>query len=159
MCSIYNLDKFYTEQRWMDINILKQGVEEIGGELWILVASTPERVSELLGEDALSTFEFGYTDYKTAIAVHRSNGGYLYINSAFIIKKWSRQGLPSDGDITVMEKDYDVMMIHDIIKQQLITYVSIVVLLVSILVIRYLCKVVAMRRLRSIRESENQEEL
>ena len=159
MCSIYNLDRFYTEQRWMDINILKQRVEEIGGELWILVASTPERVSELLGEDALTTFEFGYTDYKTAIAVHRSNGGYLYINSAFIIKKWSRQGLPSDGDISVMEKDYDVMMIHDIIKQQLIYEISIVVLLASIAIIRYFCKVIAMRRLRKARAESSADPL
>jgi hypothetical protein len=67
------------------------------------------------------------------------------------VKKWSRQGLSADGDLSVLERDFDEVMIYDIIKQQLIYEISIVVLLASIAVIRYFCKVVALRRMRKLR--------
>jgi uncharacterized membrane protein YphA (DoxX/SURF4 family) len=156
MCSIYDLEEYYTPERWAYLTMLKENVENIGGELWVLVASTPDRVRELLGEDVASAFEFGYTDYKTAISVHRSNGGYLYINSAFIVRKWPRQGII---DISVMESDHDVIMMHNIIKQQLIHQISIVVLLASIAIIRYFCKVIAMRRLRKVRAENSSDSL
>lgn len=159
MCSIYDLDRFYTPKRWNMVNALKEKIEEKGGELWILVASTPEQVESVLGEGTTNLYEIGYTDYKTAIAVQRSNGGYLYVNSAFVVKKWSRQGLSSKDDLSIVEKDYDISMIYHTIKQQLIQEVSIVVLLASIAIIRYICKVVAMRRIRRARLLENQEEL
>lgn len=159
MCSIYDLEKYYTPKRWQALNEAKSAMEEKGGELWILVASTPEQVKEILGENVPENYEIGYTDYKTAIAVHRSNGGYLYFNSAFIVRKWSRQGFSPEDDLYVVDKDFDLVMINDIIKQQLVHEVSIVVILISIAIIRYFCKVVAMRRIRKSRESENQEEL
>ena len=159
LCSVYDVGKFYSATRWSELNIVRQSVEERGGVFWILAASTPEEMKGIFGDGVEDMFRIGYTDYKTAIAVNRSNGGYLYLHNAFVVKKWSRQGLDPEDELQVMEQDSDIVMIRGIIKQQLITYVSIVVLLVSILVIRYLCKVVAMRRLRSIRESENQEEL
>lgn len=159
LCSVYDVGKFYSAKRWREVNIVKQSVEERGGVFWILTASTPEEMKGIFGDGVEDMFRIGYTDYKTAIAVNRSNGGYLYLHNAFVVKKWSRQGMDPESELSVMDQDSDIVMIRGIIKQQLITYVSIVVLLVSILVIRYLCKVVAMRRLRSIRESENQEEL
>ena len=159
ICSVYDVAKFYNSKRWSELNIVRQSVEERGGVFWILASSTPDEIKSIFGESVEELFRIGYTDYKTAIAVNRSNGGYLYLHNAFVVKKWSRQGLDPEDELQVMEQDSDIVMIRGIIKQQLITYVSIVVLLVSILVIRYLCKVVAMRRLRSIRESENQEEL
>lgn len=159
LCSVYDVGKFYNAKRWSELNIVRQSVEERGGVFWILASSTPDEVKSIFGDGVEDMFRIGYTDYKTAIAVNRSNGGYLYLHNAFVVKKWSRQGLDPEDELQVMEQDSDIVMIRGIIKQQLITYVSIVVLLVSILVIRYLCKVVAMRRLRSIRESENQEEL
>jgi hypothetical protein len=159
ICSVYDVAKFYNARRWSELNIVRQNVEERGGVFWILASSTPDEIKSIFGEGVEELFKIGYTDYKTAIAVNRSNGGYLYLHNAFVVKKWSRQGLDPEDELQVMEQDSDIVMIRGIIKQQLITYVSIVVLLVSILVIRYLCKVVAMRRLRSIRESENQEEL
>lgn len=159
ICSIYDLEKFYTPKRWQDLNEARYEMEEKGGQLWILTASTPEQVREILGENVPENYEIGYTDYKTAIAVHRSNGGYLYINNAFIVKKWSRQGFSPEYDLQVVDKDFDLVMIDDIIKQQLVHEVSIVVILLSIAIIRYFCKVVAMRRLRRARELENQEEL
>ena len=151
LCTIYDLQDFYSEKNWMKVNMLKERVESDGGELWLLVASTPEETKSVLGADVEERFEVGYTDYKTAIAVHRSNGGFLYINSAFIVKKWSRQGLSADGDLSVLDRDFDEVMIYDIIKQQLIYEISIVVLLASIAVIRYFCKVVALRRMRKLR--------
>ena len=150
ICSIYDIDRFYTPKRWMAVNMLKERVESQGGELWLLVATTPEHLQEVLGADVMERFEVGYTDYKTAIAVQRSNGGYLYINNAFIVKKWSRQGLQADADLSVISQDFDKVMIRDIIKQQLIYEISIVVLFLSIIAIRYLCKVVAIRRLKSL---------
>jgi hypothetical protein len=159
ICSVYDVAKFYNARRWSELNIVRQNVEERGGVFWILASSTPDEIKSIFGEGVEELFRIGYTDYKTAIAVNRSNGGYLYLHNAFVVKKWSRQGLDPEDELQVMGQDSDIVMIRGIIKQQLITYVSIVVLLVSILVIRYLCKVVAMRRLRSIRESENQEEL
>lgn len=159
MCSIYDLEKFYSPKRWQALNEARGAIEEKGGQLWILTASTPEQIREILGENVPENYEIGYTDYKTAIAVHRSNGGYLYINSAFIVRKWSRQGFSPEDDLHVVDRDFDLVMINDIIKQQLVHEVSIVVILLSIAIIRYLCKVVAMRRLRRARELENQEEL
>lgn len=151
ICNIYDLDEFYSDENWMKVNMLKERVESEGGELWLLVASTPEETKSVLGADVEERFEVGYTDYKTAIAVHRSNGGFLYINSAFIVKKWSRQGLSPEDDLSVLSKDFDEVMIYDVIKQQLIYEISIVVLLASIAVIRYFCKMVSLKRMRMLR--------
>lgn len=156
MCSIYDLDEYYTPERWMELKMLREKVESLGGELWILTASSPDMVKGVLGQDVEVMFKIGYTDYKTVIAVQRSNGGYLYINNAFIVKKWSRQGLTPDDDLSVLTKDFDLVMIQDVIKQQLIYEISIVVLMFSIAIIRYFCKIVVMRRLRKSR-AENSE--
>lgn len=143
ICSIYDLEKFYTPERWSQVELAKAQVEERGAKFWLLVSASEDQIREILGEEVPDNFRIGYADYKTVIAAQRSNGGYIYMSDAYVVKKWSRQGFSRRADLDVISDDSDITMIKDIIKQQLIYEISIVVLFLSIALIRYFCRRVA----------------
>lgn len=132
--SIYDFKEYFTPSRWSYLLDLRQNIASMGGEMWLLASSSVDEIISTVGYDPMEEINVGFVDYKTAITVHRSNGGYLYLNSGFIVDKWSRGGFSAD-DLDVLSEDYDIVMMRQVAKRQLTYILSIVVILLSILVV------------------------
>lgn len=150
--SIHDFEDYYTPSRWTELALLKEEVINKGGDLWILTSATPDMILSTLGYSPFDEINFGFIDYKTAITLHRSNGGYLYIRSGFVVDKWSRRGF-SKNKLSVIEKDFDIVMMHYVTKRQLTYLLSIVVIILSIIIIGKVSDYIASKRMAKIRAS------
>ena len=89
--SIYNpnISKHKTER----INKLMSDSRKAGIRPLLLVAGTPDSKWR---EDAF------YADYKTLMALNRSNGGATYFNEGYLIQKWAAVETPDFNGLTVL---------------------------------------------------------
>lgn len=144
-CVITDLQRFSSTKRWKELVTISEGIKSLGGDFIVLSTSTPEEIEEA-SSSAGSALSFGFADYKTLISLQRSNGGYVYLNDAIVIKKWSKGKLSPDAAAKVMSMDSEIVMSRDIIKRQLIYEISIVAIFFSIILMRYICGIIYGRR-------------
>lgn len=137
-CVVYDWDKYILSDRFGELEMLSKQVENVGGEFWVMTTHNDDGVDY--------PFNMAYSDYKTLISLHRSNGGYIYVEDAILVKKWPSGKFSAQKDLHILEEDPDMAMAHTKIKQQLIYEISIVVLLFSIAIVRYIAKLVSSRR-------------
>lgn len=83
-----------------------------------LVASDPQRIAGCVPEDispeerAILDRHTYYSDYKTLIALNRSNGGAVYFQDGNLIDKWSVRRLPDNASLEkIAAKDATELMI------------------------------------------------
>lgn len=144
---ITDFDKYSSDKRWNKVISIADAVEEGGGEFIILTSAAPSHVEETLAP-YIEAFpiHIGYSDYKTLISMQRSNGGYIYMDDAQIIKKWYNNGLSPKEASEVISKDSEMVMSRDIIKRQLIYEISIVAIFLTIVLMRYIFSLVYGRK-------------
>lgn len=134
--AVTDWDKLLKKNDKYSIYSLADSVKKYRGEFIIVTSDSPSNVAESGVGDSINVV---YSDYKTVISMHRSNGGVLYVNDAIVVKKWARGTLSSENAVKIIKSDADAVMAGDIIKQQLIWEISIVVIFLSIILMRYIC--------------------
>ena len=87
--SIYNPD--ISKRKENRINKLMSDASRAGIKPILLIAGTPDAK---WGDDAF------YADYKTLIALNRSNGGATYFNEGYLIQKWASVEIPDFSTLT-----------------------------------------------------------
>jgi len=113
---ISKIDKV-NNKKFEEENIdLSKSIALNGGDFYYMSCENPEKVDTILprGSKVL------YTDYKTLIALHRSNGGVVYMNDATIVKKWAKGRLLPRNIKKILSDDYEVTIAKLSIKHQLI---------------------------------------
>ena len=70
----------------------------------LLVASTPELMDSVLeGLDDTSGTAIEdclfFSDYKTLLTMNRSNGGAVWFNDGYLIRKWAERALPDSAQM------------------------------------------------------------
>lgn len=146
--SIYNPDRL-SERSVKEIAQLSLEMNKVAGKLYIL-NGTSNPLLELESELEKATNNTGnilQTDYKTAIAFNRSNGGATYMNDGIIVKKWSRNAYPLSKVGKILDEDFEILTANVIMKEQIFAEVCIAIILFMILIIRFISKRIYSRSL------------
>ena len=116
--SVYDPDM--TRARWSKAADFLVLAEKVGFTPFLLVASTPEKMDEVISwlpEQTVKEIKghLYYSDYKTLITMNRSNSGITYFSEGYLIRKWARAAMP---DKEVLEEVYsgddtEVVIWHD----------------------------------------------
>lgn len=116
--SVYNPDmkagKWRKEARFIE------DAKQAGFSTLLLVAATPGQMDAVLsgldGETAETLRSCMYfSDYKTLIAMNRSNGGATYFSDSQLIRKWSFRTLPDTEKLNDIHKEdeTETVIYHD----------------------------------------------
>jgi hypothetical protein len=113
-----------------------------GAGLYILngTSSPLTEIGSLLASDEEAGMKILQTDYKTAIALNRSNGGATYMNDGIIVKKWSANAYPISRVDKILGEDFEILTANVIMKEQIFAEVSLAIILFMILIIRFISK-------------------
>jgi len=106
-----NNKKFKDENRKLSNSIALNG-----GDFYYMSCENPEKVDTILPQGS----KILYTDFKTLIAFHRSNGGVVYMNDATVVKKWAMGRLLPHNIKAILSEDYEVIIAKSNITHQLI---------------------------------------
>ncbi len=129
--SVYDPD--INVKKWDAITTLVQNVSETGFKPLVLVAGTSEDVPEGLSDEVKDNLYF--SDYKTLIAMNRSNGGVVYFSDGYLIRKWARRTAPDMEKLQTLatEAETETMIGHttqgSLVFQSFLLYVFAVMLL------------------------------
>jgi hypothetical protein len=102
--SVY--DAGMESSRWVEVADFLQEAARTGFRPLLLVASTPQHMSEILAglpaeTSAIVEDNLYYSDRKTLITMNRSNAGVTYFSDGYLVCKWAGRALP---DVTELEK-------------------------------------------------------
>lgn len=129
--SVYDPD--INSKRWEAMTTLVQNASEAGFKPLVLVAGTSEDIPEGLSDEVMSRLYF--SDYKTLIAMNRSNGGVVYFSDGYLIRKWARRAAPDMEGLQALatEAETETMIGHttqgSLVFQSFLLYVFAVMLL------------------------------
>lgn len=129
--SVYDPD--INVKKWDAITTLVQNVSETGFKPLVLVAGTSEDIPEGLSDEVKDNLYF--SDYKTLIAMNRSNGGVVYFSDGYLIRKWARRTAPDMEKLQTLatEAETETMIGHttqgSLVFQSFLLYVFAVMLL------------------------------
>lgn len=123
--SSYRPDKFGAE-RWAHIADFIATASGKGFSVLLLSATTPERFESMLPEslseeqrDCLMSSSY-YSDYKTLIALNRSNGGVAYFHNGNLIDRWAVHQLPGENRLQrIVDRDATELMISSNTRSRL----------------------------------------
>ncbi|MBO7192145.1 MAG: hypothetical protein J6V17_01990 [Bacteroidales bacterium] len=106
--SVY--DPEISDKKWMEISDFILNAEEAGFDALLLVAGTQDQVVHL---DFIENVYFA--DYKTLIAMNRSNGGVTYFNDGYLVRKWAYRALPNVEKLQEIYNDdvTETIIYHD----------------------------------------------
>ena len=106
--SVY--DPEISGKKWNEITDFILNAEEAGFNAILLVAGTPEQTAHL---DFIGNVFFA--DYKTLIAMNRSNGGATYFSDGYLVRKWALRALPDlDRLVEIYSDDVtETIIYHD----------------------------------------------
>ncbi len=92
--SVYDPDM--KPRRWKEIENFVHNAEEAGFNVLLLSSGMPEEALDI---------PIYISDYKTLIAMNRSNGGATYFSDGHLIRKWSRRDLPDPDSLDEVYND------------------------------------------------------
>ncbi len=138
LISIHNPDKL-DAKKIGTINRLGDSIATCGASLYLL-NGTSEEIDGAL-------YPVLQSDYKSTMALNRSNGGLTYINDGIIVQKWSARSYPFAKIDKILSEDAEILTANVIMKEQLFAEVCIAIILLMILIIRFISKRVYFRYL------------
>ena len=129
--SVYDPD--IKAKKWDAITAVAQNASEAGFRPLVLVAGTADDIPEGLSDEVKANLYF--SDYKTLVAMNRSNGGAVYFSEGYLLRKWARRAAPDKDmlQILVTEAETETMIGHttqgSLVFQSFLLYVFAVMLL------------------------------
>ncbi|MBR5836325.1 MAG: hypothetical protein IKY66_09225 [Bacteroidales bacterium] len=102
--SVY--DPTMKEQNWRKVETFIKNAQEAGFNAFLLVSGTPEVQLDIPIYTA---------DFKTLLAMNRSNGGATYFSEGYLVRKWSRRSLPDMDNLNKLfqEDETETVIYHD----------------------------------------------
>ena len=101
--SIYNPE---VNAKWKSVASFITNAENTGFRPLLLVCSSPEQMETVFAKypDHRNVLEkvLYYSDYKTLIAMNRSNGGVTYFSDGYLVRKWSSAASPDVAELNEM---------------------------------------------------------
>ena len=116
--SVYDVTRVDIE-RWQEIARFITAAETAGFTPLLLTAPAPtgsgeERLMELLGDELASILApvWYQSDFKTLVSLNRSNGGVSCFMDGQLIRRWGRNFLPDDGQLSdiIWHDSIDLML-------------------------------------------------
>ena len=128
--SAYEPDKL-KEENWQEISELMPNAYINGANALILLcAENLDNVPLELRQNAF------FTDYRTAIALNRSNGGMTYLDNGVVVAKWRQGDFPSREELTgILDQDSIEYSVSLLSKNRLWLQISGVVCLAALLLL------------------------
>lgn len=129
--SVYDPD--IKAKKWDAITAVAQNASEAGFRPLVLVAGTADDIPEGLSDEVMANLYF--SDYKTLVAMNRSNGGVVYFSEGYLLRKWARRAAPDKDmlQVLVTEAETETMIGHttqgSLVFQSFLLYVFAVMLL------------------------------
>lgn len=129
--SVYDPDS--KAKKWDAITAVAQNASEAGFRPLVLVAGTADDIPEGLSDEVMANLYF--SDYKTLVAMNRSNGGVVYFSEGYLLRKWARRAAPDKDmlQVLVTEAETETMIGHttqgSLVFQSFLLYVFAVMLL------------------------------
>ena len=129
--SVYDPD--IKAKKWDAITAVAQNASEAGFRPLVLVAGTADDIPEGLSDEVKTNLYF--SDYKTLVAMNRSNGGAVYFSEGYLLRKWARRAAPDKDMLQVLmtEAETETMIGHttqgSLVFQSFLLYVFAVMLL------------------------------
>lgn len=129
--SVYDPD--IKAKKWDAITAVAQNASEAGFRPLVLVAGTADDIPEGLSDEVKANLYF--SDYKTLVAMNRSNGGAVYFSEGYLLRKWARRAAPDKDmlQVLVTEAETETMIGHttqgSLVFQSFLLYVFAVMLL------------------------------
>lgn len=102
MAIAVSLPEKMTERKWNELAAYMDNSEKNGFAPVLLVAAVPDSFEKMIPESLDGTLKSSliskayYSDYKTLATMVRSNGGAVYFNDGYLIRKWAFRNLPDD---------------------------------------------------------------
>lgn len=136
--SVY--DAGMKSSRWVEVADFLQEAARTGFRPLLLVASTPQNMSEILAglpakTSAIIEDNLYYSDRKTLITMNRSNAGVTYFSDGYLVCKWAGRALPDVTELEELHSGDDTELIigndtsADLAFQAFLLYVFAVMLL------------------------------
>lgn len=116
------------------------------GSLVVLLASVPAEADSLAVTFGIPREAFHYSDYRTMIAMNRSDGGLVYVEDAAVVRKWARRRISAERIRQTLSEDSEIITARGIIRQQLIYEGAIIGIVLSVVLMRYICGMAYDRR-------------
>ena len=92
--------------KWEEISQFADYAESSGYTPLILAAASPEQYFNILKGKGLDDSEIAglssrvfYSDFKTLVAMNRSNGGITFFYEGYLVRKWSYHGRPAQEEL------------------------------------------------------------
>jgi len=116
--SVYNPDM--KAGKWRKAARFIEDAKQAGFSTLLLVAATPGKMDAALSgldDETAETLRscMYFSDYKTLIAMNRSNGGATYFSDSQLIRKWSFRTLPDTEKLNDIHKEdeTETVIYHD----------------------------------------------
>lgn len=109
------------------------------GTLVVLLASVPEDADSLSAVYGIPRSAFHYSDYRTMISMNRSDGGLVYVEDAVVVRKWPSRRISGKRIRHTLSEDSEIVTARGIIRQQLIYEGAIIGIVLSVVLMRYIC--------------------
>ena len=98
--SVYNPK---VKTRWKTVATLLTEVNEAGFRPLLLVSASPEQMESVFRKHTDQTEvlreNLYYSDYKTLVAMNRSNGGVTYFSDGYLVRKWALGNSPGISEL------------------------------------------------------------
>ena len=128
--SAYEPEKL-DQDNWQEIKDLVMNSYMGGANPLIILCA------ENLDSVPMEIFQEAYlTDYRTAIALNRSNGGLTYLEDGVVVAKWREGDFPSEGDLAeILSQDSTEYSVSRLSKNRVLLQISGVVCLAALLLL------------------------
>ena len=102
--SVYDTDM--SEEKWNRVETFISNARETGFRALLLVSEMPEEELDV---------PVYIADFKTLLAMNRSNGGATYFSDGYLVRKWSYRSLPDMEGLqeTFDEDETETVIYHD----------------------------------------------
>ena len=131
IATIYNNSRM-SEKRWKRLSLLQEMLKQHNIPLYVIVGANSPAV-----EARSEEFNIIFSDYKTILTMNRSNGGVLYVNEDFIIKKWASKTISASKIEETLSQDIALTEIKEEIKEQVSFAIIIAFIFISAIVVRF----------------------
>ena len=121
-----------SEKRWKRLSLLQEMLKQHNIPLYVIVGANSPSV-----EARSEEFNIIFSDYKTILTMNRSNGGVLYVNEDFIIKKWASKTISASKIEETLSQDIALTEIKEEIKEQVSFAIIIAFIFISAIVVRF----------------------
>ncbi len=130
---------------WERLVDARDAVARHGG-LFFVAVPAPHKSLEILQAKYPSFPIIVYGDYKTLVAMARSNGAVLYLDDGMVVKKWPAQQFGKEAVEVAMSQDSEELMAQGTIYRRLFYEMTVLLMILILVIFRYICGVLYGRK-------------